>query len=117
MIERVSPCDAVLAGCGKTRLLRNTLQFTPVPYRFSSHPQDAQKGRPARPQQAKRRIVLAPCGEPLSAARTPLADFFRILLDVPVMLVPPLVPMAFFDQSQRFKQTGRHVIQESRRLG
>ena len=43
--------------------------------------QDAQKGRPARPQQAKRRIVLAPYGEPLSAARTPLADFFRILLE------------------------------------
>ena len=42
--------------------------------------QDAQKGRPARPQQAKRRIVLGPYGEPLSAARTPLADFFRILL-------------------------------------
>ncbi|SLM43219.1 hypothetical protein NSND_60652 [Nitrospira sp. ND1] len=38
-------------------------------------------------------------------------------LDVPVMLVPPLVPMALFDQSQRFKQTGRHVIQESRWLG
>ena len=44
--------------------------------------QDAQKGRPARPQQAKRLIVLAPYGEPLSAARTPLVDFFRILLSV-----------------------------------
>ena len=43
--------------------------------------QDAQKGRPARPQQAKRRIVLGPYGEPLVAARTPLADFFRILLE------------------------------------
>ena len=55
--------------------------FTPVLRRFGSHPQDAQKGRSARPQQAKRRIVLAPYGEPLSAARTPLADFFRILLE------------------------------------
>ena len=67
-----------------------------------SHPQAAQKGRPARPQQAKRRIVLAPYGEPLRfttrgitrgtfvnaaepvrrpcLARMPLADFWRILL-------------------------------------
>ena len=43
--------------------------------------QDAQKGRPARPQQAKRRNVLGPYGEPLSAARTPLGDFPRILLE------------------------------------
>ena len=43
--------------------------------------QDAQKGRPARPQQAERRIVLSPDGEPPTAARTPLADFFHILLD------------------------------------
>ena len=80
--------------------------------------QDAQKGRPARPQQAKRRIVHSypptpslprqalvpwPYGEPLRfttrgitrvtfvnaaetvrrpcLARTPLADFFRILLE------------------------------------
>ena len=43
--------------------------------------QDAHKGRPARPQQAKSRHVLGPYGEPLSAARTPLADFFRILLE------------------------------------
>ncbi len=43
--------------------------------------QDAQKARAARPQQAKRRNVLGPYGEPLSAARTPLADFFRILLE------------------------------------
>ncbi len=33
---------------------------------YQNRPQDAQKGRPARP---------------LSDARTPLADFFRILLD------------------------------------
>ena len=42
--------------------------------------QDAQKGRPARPQRTKGRIVLLWYGEPLSDARTPLADFFRILL-------------------------------------
>ena len=44
-------------------------------------PQDAQEGRSARPQRTKRRIVLVPYGEPLSDARTPLADFFRILLE------------------------------------
>ena len=43
--------------------------------------QDAQNGRPARPQRAKGRIVLLRYGEPLSDARTPLADFFRILLE------------------------------------
>src|SRR6185437_12093421 len=39
-----------------------------------------QKGRPARPQQARRRSVLWSYVEPLSAARTPLADFLNILL-------------------------------------
>ncbi len=57
----VSRC---LPGCGKTRLLRNTLQSTQALCRYQHHPQDVQKGRPARPQQAKRRIVLAPYGEP-----------------------------------------------------
>ncbi len=46
-----------------------------------NRPQDAEKGRPSRPQRTKRRIVLVPYGEPLSDARTPLADFFRILLE------------------------------------
>ncbi len=45
-------------------------------------PQDAQKGRPARPQRAKGRIVLVRYGEPRSDARTPLADFLRILLNL-----------------------------------
>ena len=59
--------------------------------------QDAQKGRPARPQQAKRRIVLLRYGEPLSDARTPLADFFRILLGprwpaLPSAVVTPNAP-------------------------
>ena len=44
-------------------------------------PQDAQTGCPGRPQRTKRRIVLVPYGEPLSDARTPLADCFRILLE------------------------------------
>ena len=43
-------------------------------------PQDAQKGRPARPQRAKRQGVPLRYVEPLSDARTPLADFFSILL-------------------------------------
>jgi len=34
----------------------------------------------ARPQQAKRRVVLFLYGEPLSEARTKLGDFFNILL-------------------------------------
>ncbi len=72
----------VLAGCGKTRLLRNTRRSTQTWCRYQHRPQAAQKGCPARPQQAKRRIVLAPYGELLSAARTPLADFFRSLLVV-----------------------------------
>ncbi len=43
-------------------------------------PQAVQKGRPARPQQAKRRIVLVPYGEPRRDARTPLPDFLNSLL-------------------------------------
>jgi len=49
--------------------------------------QDAQKGRPARPQRAKKRRRTLRYVELLSEARTPLADFFSILLDpeVPAM--------------------------------
>jgi len=43
------------------------------------NPQPVQKCRPARPQQARRRSVLWPHVELLSAARTPLADFFNSL--------------------------------------
>jgi hypothetical protein len=43
--------------------------------------QDAQKGRPARPQRAKRESYSVPYVEPLSDARTTLADFFSILLE------------------------------------
>src|SRR5580765_5710214 len=49
--------------------------------------QDAQKARPARPQRAKRRRRTLRYAEPLSDARTPLADFFSILL------VPSGMPM------------------------
>jgi hypothetical protein len=56
--------------------------------RVGINPQDTQKGRPARPQLAKKRIVHAPYGKLLSAARTPLADFFRILLDAHVFRDP-----------------------------
>ncbi len=42
--------------------------------------QDAQKGCPARPQRGKRRGVRFGTLSPLSDARTPLADFFSILL-------------------------------------
>jgi acetolactate synthase small subunit len=44
--------------------------------------QDAEKGRPARPQRAKRRRRTLRYVELLSEARTPLADFFSILLKV-----------------------------------
>ncbi len=43
---------------------------------WHSTPQNAQKGRPARLQRAKGRGVRFP----LSDARTPLEDFFSILL-------------------------------------
>ena len=42
--------------------------------------QDAKKGRPARPQRAKRRRRTLRYVELLSEARTPLAAFFSILL-------------------------------------
>jgi len=44
--------------------------------------QDAQKGRPARPQRVKARGVPSGYVEGLNDARTPLADFFSILLDI-----------------------------------
>jgi hypothetical protein len=42
-------------------------------------PQDAQKGRPARPQRVKARGVPSGYVEGLNDARTLLADFFSIL--------------------------------------
>jgi hypothetical protein len=44
------------------------------------NPQAVQKGRPARPQRAKWRGVPLQYVEPLSDARTMLADFFNSLL-------------------------------------
>jgi len=43
-------------------------------------PQDAQKGRPVRPQRVKGRDVPSEYVEDLNDARTLLADFFSILL-------------------------------------
>jgi hypothetical protein len=43
-------------------------------------PQDAQKGCPARPQRVKGRGVPSGYVEGLNDARTPLADFFSIML-------------------------------------
>ena len=54
-----SPGDSSLAGCGKTRLLRHTPRSVHVACWYQNRSQDAQKGRPARPQRAKRRIVLS----------------------------------------------------------
>jgi hypothetical protein len=68
----------LLAGCGKTQLAHKTsLRYY---IKTQSH-QDAQKGRPARPQRAKRRGVRFRYVEPLNDARTQLADFFNILLE------------------------------------
>ena len=44
-------------------------------------PQDAQKVRPARPQRVKGRGVPSGYVEGLNGARTPLEDFFSILLE------------------------------------
>jgi hypothetical protein len=61
-------------------------------------PQDAQKGRPARPQRARMRGVPLRCVEPLSDARTKLAGFFSILLgkscDVRLRDRPPRNPVS-----------------------
>jgi hypothetical protein len=51
--------------------------------------QDAQKGRPARPQRVKARGVPFGYVEGLNDARTLLADFFSILL-LPIRPRPPI---------------------------
>ena len=62
------------------------LDITDVDWSFAPAPslrrilQDAQKGCPARPQRAKRRRRTLRYVESLSDARTPLGDFFSILL-------------------------------------
>ena len=48
--------------------------------------QDAQKGHPARPLQTKRRGVPVRYVEPLSDARTKLADFFSTLRHAPLRI-------------------------------
>ena len=53
--------------------------------------QDAQNGRPARPQRAKRRGVPLRYVESLSDARTKLADFFSILLRLSLNQGSPLI--------------------------
>ncbi len=84
----------VLLSRGKTRLLQNALLRSHAWWGQNS-PQDAQIDQPshppnlgaprrvlslARPQRARRRIVLFAYVEPLSDARTALAVFFSILL-------------------------------------
>ena len=68
--------------------MHSTPQSAYVACGYPNRAQDAQKGRPARPQRAKTRIVLVPYGERLNDARTPLADFFRILLGPLVIFSP-----------------------------
>jgi hypothetical protein len=56
--------------------------------------QDAQKVRPARPQQAQKRRVPLRYVELLRAARTPLADFLSIRLEPTLARVWPALPGA-----------------------
>jgi len=46
-----------LAVCGKTRFTHNILLKSSMLAPMATKPQDAQNGRPARPQRAKRRGV------------------------------------------------------------
>jgi hypothetical protein len=62
-------------------LARENFEGSHVWHNRSPLPQDAQKGRPARPQRVKGRGVPSGYVEGLNDARTPLADFFSILLD------------------------------------
>jgi hypothetical protein len=55
--------------------------------------QDAQKGRSARPQRVKGRGVPSGYVEGLNDARTPLADFFSILLEVRRILARGCMPL------------------------
>ena len=100
----------VLAGCGKTTLARENFEGPHVWYNSRTLPQDAQKGRSARPQASRNRrryrphfvgpfartMILAngkthpalPTSENLNRyvedfgePRTTLADFFSILLE------------------------------------
>jgi hypothetical protein len=57
------------------------LNATHVWHNKSTLPQDAQKGHPARPQRVKTRGVPSGYVEDLNDARTPLEDFFSILLE------------------------------------
>ncbi len=80
--QRIMVWCIVLAGCGKTHFLHAAPRSGHVACWYQDSTQDAQKGHPARPQRVKRRIVLLSYVEPLNEARTPLVDFFRILLDL-----------------------------------
>src|SRR5207344_3414269 len=66
-------------SCQAARRSRGCITTTLVRL-LSLDSQDAQKVRPARPQRAKRRRRTLRYVELLSEARTPLADFFSILL-------------------------------------
>ncbi|CAE6712947.1 hypothetical protein NSPZN2_11309 [Nitrospira defluvii] len=56
---------------------------TSTGYVMMKDPQGAQKDRPARRSDAKGRGVPVWYVEPLSDVRTPLVDFFSILLSLP----------------------------------
>jgi hypothetical protein len=70
----------LLAGCEKTISGQRNFDGRHVWHNKRTLPQDAQTGRPARPQRVKGRGVPSGYGEGLNDARTPLADCFSILL-------------------------------------
>ena len=68
-----------LVGCDRPVEPAGNQKLVPLEWCWSFL-EDAQKGRSARPQRAKRRGVPLRYVEPLSDVRTMLADFFSILL-------------------------------------
>jgi hypothetical protein len=74
--------------------------------------QDAQKGSPARPQQAKRRRRTLRYVELLSEARTPLADFFSILRR---LVVESLINKSLSSSEARMSRRTQTQLQQTYR--
>jgi hypothetical protein len=71
--------------------------------------QGAQKGRPARPQRVKTQGVPLRYVEGLNDARTPLADFFSILLRFGLNQCPPLIADGEHDNSHNNHGQGKEL--------
>jgi hypothetical protein len=80
-LRRLAFFTSALSGCGKTISAQENFDGPLVCHNNSrTVPQEAQKFRPARPQRVKARGVPLGYVEGLNDARTPLADFFSLLL-------------------------------------